>query len=124
MILEESTVTFGHTMYINDLDGGAVTPPPCAASVPLPVDLSKAIEEELKASSGILADPFENNNDQPSRPTVCKDAHGTRWRSYHQRITTLSLYSRSYLTRRECARYRKPRPLRWQLLLWCRSGTN
>ena len=36
------------------MDEGVVNPPPCAASVPIPADLAKAIEEELKASSGVI----------------------------------------------------------------------
>lgn len=54
--MAESTVTFGNTMCLNDLDGGAVTSPPCAASVPIPVKLAKSIEEELKGSSGVIED--------------------------------------------------------------------
>ena len=37
----ESTVAFGATMCLHDLDEGTVTPPPCAASVPIPAKLSK-----------------------------------------------------------------------------------
>ena len=43
-------------MPMDDL-GGAVTPPVCAASVPKPEGLTKAIEHELKASSSTIADP-------------------------------------------------------------------
>uniref|UniRef100_M4BVA1 RxLR effector candidate protein n=1 Tax=Hyaloperonospora arabidopsidis (strain Emoy2) TaxID=559515 RepID=M4BVA1_HYAAE len=41
----------------NDLGGGALTSPPCSASVPIPAELAKAIEEELKASSGVIEEP-------------------------------------------------------------------
>ena len=51
--MAESTIEFEFTMCPHDLDEGVVTPPPCAASVPIPADLVKAIEEELKASSGV-----------------------------------------------------------------------
>ena len=44
-------------MCLNDLDGGAVTPPPCSASVPIPAELAKAIEQELKNSSGAIEEP-------------------------------------------------------------------
>ena len=50
--MADSTFTFGNTMRMDDLGGGAVTPPSCAASVPIPEDLAKDIEDELKASSG------------------------------------------------------------------------
>ena len=43
-------------MRMDDLGGGDVTPPSCAASVPIPEELAKAIEDELKASSGTIAD--------------------------------------------------------------------
>ena len=44
-------------MCLNDLCIGAVTPPPCSASVPIPTELAKAIKEELKASSDVFEDP-------------------------------------------------------------------
>ncbi|TDH65706.1 hypothetical protein CCR75_002986 [Bremia lactucae] len=37
--MAESTVTFGNTMRMGDLDGGSVTPPACAASVHIPEEL-------------------------------------------------------------------------------------
>ena len=46
-------VAFGHTMILYDLGGDLVTPPPCAASVPLPAELSKGIEDDIYRSSGI-----------------------------------------------------------------------
>ena len=52
----DSTLTLGDTMRMDDLDGEAVTPFPCAASASITMDLAKAIEAELKASSGIIAD--------------------------------------------------------------------
>ena len=55
--MAESTVAFGKTMCLNDLDGGGITPPPFAASVRIPADLAKAIDEDLKPSSGVLEDP-------------------------------------------------------------------
>ena len=55
--MADSTFTFGNTMRMDDLGGGAVTPPPCAASVPLPAELAQAIEDELKPSSGNIAGP-------------------------------------------------------------------
>uniref|UniRef100_M4C200 Uncharacterized protein n=1 Tax=Hyaloperonospora arabidopsidis (strain Emoy2) TaxID=559515 RepID=M4C200_HYAAE len=55
--MAERTVTFGNTMCLNDLDGGAITPPPCSASVPIPAELAKAIVEELKVSSGVIEEP-------------------------------------------------------------------
>ena len=71
--MAESTVTFGNTMCLNDLNGGAVTPPPCAASVPIPADLAKAIDQELKASSGVLDDPETGASGSPKRPDAGMD---------------------------------------------------
>ena len=68
--MAESTVTFGNTMCLNDLNGGAVTPPPCAASVPIPADLAKAIEEELKASSGVIDVSGTGASSFLTRPTA------------------------------------------------------
>uniref|UniRef100_M4BSU7 Uncharacterized protein n=1 Tax=Hyaloperonospora arabidopsidis (strain Emoy2) TaxID=559515 RepID=M4BSU7_HYAAE len=50
-----STSTFGNTMRMDDLGGGDFTPSPCAASVPLPAEISQAIKDDLKASSGNIA---------------------------------------------------------------------
>uniref|UniRef100_M4BV95 Uncharacterized protein n=1 Tax=Hyaloperonospora arabidopsidis (strain Emoy2) TaxID=559515 RepID=M4BV95_HYAAE len=54
--MADSTLTFGNTMRMDDLGGGAVSPPPCAASVPLPAELAQAIEEDPKASSRNIAE--------------------------------------------------------------------
>ncbi|CAH0488122.1 unnamed protein product [Peronospora farinosa] len=54
--MANSTFEFGNTMRMDDLGGGAVTPPPCAARVPIPVEIAKALEDELKASSGSISD--------------------------------------------------------------------
>ena len=52
----DNTFTFVNTMRMDDRGGGNVTPPSCAASVPILEELAKAIEDELKASSGTIAD--------------------------------------------------------------------
>ncbi|CAI5703593.1 unnamed protein product [Peronospora effusa] len=54
--MADSTFEFGNTMRMDDLGGGTVTPPPCATSVPIPAELAKAFEKELKASSGYISD--------------------------------------------------------------------
>uniref|UniRef100_A0AAV1U7U0 Uncharacterized protein n=1 Tax=Peronospora matthiolae TaxID=2874970 RepID=A0AAV1U7U0_9STRA len=68
--MAESTVTFGNTMCLNDLNGGAVTPPIFAASVPVPADLAKAIEEELKASSKVIDVSDTGASSLLTRPTA------------------------------------------------------
>ena len=55
--MAESTFTFGNTVHMDDLGEGAVTPPPCAAIVTLTAELAQAIEDELRASSGNIAEP-------------------------------------------------------------------
>ena len=45
------TTTFGSTMFMDNLDGEAVTPPFCATSAPIEAAKPKATEEELEASS-------------------------------------------------------------------------
>ena len=55
--MAESTGTFGNTRCLNDIDGGAVTLPPCAASVPILADQNKSIEKQPKTSSGVIEDP-------------------------------------------------------------------
>ena len=55
--MAEITVRFGITMYLDGINGGAVTTPPCLARVPIQAELSKAIEEVLKASSGVIEEP-------------------------------------------------------------------
>ena len=54
VMMVEIHVTFGHTMSLDDLGGGDVTPPPCATSVAISTELAKAIEEEIYLSSDIL----------------------------------------------------------------------
>ena len=66
--MAESTVAFGDTMCLHDLDEGAVTPPPGAASVPIPAYLAKVIDEELKASSGVLEDLETGPSGSLNRP--------------------------------------------------------
>lgn len=44
--MAESTYAFKNTMHMDDLGGGAVTPPSCVASVPILAELAKAIEDE------------------------------------------------------------------------------
>ena len=53
---------------MDDLYGGAVTPPSCATSVPLPAELTKDIEGELKTSSDTIAVPEMGTCDLFSRP--------------------------------------------------------
>ena len=62
-------------MCLDDLAGrvGAVTAPPCAASVPIPAELAKAIEEELKDSSGVISDSTTDASGLPPRPTASMD---------------------------------------------------
>ena len=55
-------------MCLHDLDEGTVTPPPCAASVPIPPDLAKAIDKELKASYELLEDSKTGASGSPKRP--------------------------------------------------------
>ena len=50
----EHGCVFGDTMCLHDLDKGDVTPPVCAACVPIPANLAKPIEEEIQVSSGVL----------------------------------------------------------------------
>ena len=71
--MAENTIAFGATMCLHDLDEGALTPPPCAASVPIPADLAKAIDQELKASSGVLDDPETGASGSPKRPDAGMD---------------------------------------------------
>ena len=70
MTMEESTVTFGNIMCLNEMNGGAVTPPSCAASVPIPSNLAKAIAEELKASSVVIKEPKTGASDLTTRPAA------------------------------------------------------
>ena len=72
--MADSTFTFGNTMHMDDLGGGDVTPPPCAASVPLPAQLAQAIEEEMKASSGNTTEPEMGDYRLVTRPIdTCED---------------------------------------------------
>ena len=48
--MAESTLVFGDTMRLYGLGGGAVTPPQCATSIPIPAEMAKAIAEEIKQS--------------------------------------------------------------------------
>ena len=48
--MAESTLAFGDTMRLDDLGSGAVTPPQCATSIPIPAKLTKAIAEEIELS--------------------------------------------------------------------------
>ena len=66
--MADSTVAFGNIMCLNDLSGGAVTPPPCTASVPIPSYLAKAIEEDVKASSGVTGDHEMGASRSTTRP--------------------------------------------------------
>ena len=66
--MADSTFTFGNTMYMDDLGGGAVTPLPCAASVSLPEELAQAIEVELKASLDNIAEPEMGDYRLVTRP--------------------------------------------------------
>ena len=66
--MAEITVALGATMCLQDLDEGSATPPPCAAGVPFPADLAKAIEEEFKASFEVLDDPETGASGSPKRP--------------------------------------------------------
>ena len=52
------------------MDEGVVNPPPCAASVPIPADLAKATEEELKASSGVIDVSDTGASSFLTRPTA------------------------------------------------------
>ena len=65
-------------MYMDDLGGGAVTPPPCAASVPLPAELAQAIEDELKPSSGNIAGPEMGDYLLVTRPIGTYEDPGTQ----------------------------------------------
>ena len=69
----DSTVEFGDTMCLHDLDEGAVTPPPCAASLTISADLAKAIDEELKSASGVIEDPETGASDSTKRPAAGMD---------------------------------------------------
>ena len=75
--MADSTFTFGNTMRMDDLGGGDVTPPSCAASVPIPEELAKAIEDELKASSGTIADPDMDTHDLLPRPIIIHETLST-----------------------------------------------
>ena len=46
--MADSAFTFVNIMRMDDLGGGAIMPPSCAASVPIPEELAKAIETSLK----------------------------------------------------------------------------
>ena len=65
--MADSTFTFGNTMRMDDLGGGGVTPTSCAASVPIPEELFKAIEDELNAT-GAIADTAIGTYNLMSRP--------------------------------------------------------
>ena len=54
--MADSTFTFGNTMRMDDLGGGAARFPSCTVSVPIPKEIAKAIKDELNASSGTIAD--------------------------------------------------------------------
>ena len=53
--MADSTFTFSNTMRMNVLGGEDVTPPSCAATVPIPEELVKAIKDERLTSSGTIA---------------------------------------------------------------------
>ena len=55
-------------MRMNDLGGWSVTPPSCATSVIILKELSKANDNELKASSGTIADPDMGTYNLMPRP--------------------------------------------------------
>ena len=76
--MAETTVTFENTMRMGDLDGDSVSFPPCAASVPIPMELSKGIEEELKTSAGQLSYPTPNPYALQSIPIHHRAAQETR----------------------------------------------
>ena len=66
--MADSTFTFKNTMHMDDLGGGAVTPPTAATSVPILVELAKDIEDEPKAPSCTIADPEMGTYDLLTRP--------------------------------------------------------
>ena len=131
--MAESRVAFGTTMCLHDLDEGALTPPSCAASVPIPADLAKAIEEELKASSRVLGDSEQGTSCLTTRPAAGMSSHFSEAAvqypiapifggsgsvphcTFALTILTTRLYAQS-----ECAKYQIPQLLRWQLLLYRR----
>ena len=63
---------------MDDMAGGAVTPPQCASSVPIPAGLAKAIKDDLKALSDRIDDPDQGSNAMPSLPTDCRDDQNTQ----------------------------------------------
>ena len=54
--MADSTFTFGNIMRMDDLGGEAARFPSCTVSVLIPKEIAKAIEDELNASSGTIAD--------------------------------------------------------------------
>ena len=76
--MADSTFTFGNTMRMDDLGGGGVTPTSCAASVPIPEELAKDIEDELKASSGTIADADMGAYDLLPRPIIIHETLSTQ----------------------------------------------
>ena len=63
LTMAASSATLGHTMRLDDLGPGAVTPALCAASVPIPAELAKAIADELTILSGIVTGQDLSNRD-------------------------------------------------------------
>ena len=61
LTMAASSATLGHTMRLDDLGPGAVTPALCAASVPIPAELAQAIADELAVSSEFMADQDLSN---------------------------------------------------------------
>ncbi|CAI5702019.1 unnamed protein product [Peronospora effusa] len=51
--MADSTLELGNTMLMDDLVEGTVTPPPCAASVPIPAELAKALKTSSRSPQEI-----------------------------------------------------------------------
>ena len=66
--MADITFSFENTMKMDDRGEGAVTLPSCTASVSIPEELDKAIEDELKASSGTISDTDMSTYDLLPRP--------------------------------------------------------
>lgn len=103
--MAESTVTFENTMCINDLDGGAVAPPPCVSSVLISAELAKAIEEDLKVSSGII--DGHNKKAMLSRhilltaetPRTPRWTHKLQWFTFEHLMLTTRPYGKLWCAR-------------------------
>ena len=112
--MAESTVAFGDTMCLHDLDKGTVTPPPCAVSVPIPA-------EQIKTSSGVLEDPESGALGSPKLTDagmgdMCSEVV---FRSLMHTFALPTLTPKLY-AQLECANFQTPHLLRCWLLLYRR----